>query len=179
MLFVDQFPSGPSAALGRLVLVLPRAFMRSARPPAPVVGFRLLRGPRMANFPDYCSGELPRPEGPRSDAAKAGSKAPGIATAGQVICFDVGSRRVGDIGGSDHRSVIRIPQKPTAPNGRLFTYGSTRRVLRRMQELGIGPGPRSISSAGTQRSSQPHKFTGTDNSALKEALMEINHRSPE
>jgi hypothetical protein len=42
-----------------------------------------------------------------------------------------------------------------APNGGAFTYGSTFRVLRRMPQLRLGPGPRSVSTAVSQR---PHVF---------------------
>jgi hypothetical protein len=37
------------------------------------------------------------------------------------------------------------------PNGGAFTYGTTYRVLRRMPQLGLGPGPRSVSTALSQR----------------------------
>jgi hypothetical protein len=38
-----------------------------------------------------------------------------------------------------------------APNGAAFTYGTTHRVLRRIRQLGLGPGPRSVSTALSQR----------------------------
>jgi hypothetical protein len=38
-----------------------------------------------------------------------------------------------------------------APNGGLFTTGSTHRVLTRLAEMTLGPGPRSVSDALTDR----------------------------
>lgn len=42
-----------------------------------------------------------------------------------------------------------------APNGKAFTYGTTHRVLKRLKELGLGDGPRSVSKANSQRGYTP------------------------
>jgi hypothetical protein len=45
-----------------------------------------------------------------------------------------------------------------APTRGPFNYSSTRRVLRRIQELHLGPGPRTISTAASQRPPRPYTF---------------------
>jgi hypothetical protein len=45
-----------------------------------------------------------------------------------------------------------------APNGKAFSFGSLRRVLRRMQQLYLGPGPRTMSAAASQRPPRPYTF---------------------
>lgn len=45
-----------------------------------------------------------------------------------------------------------------APNGRRFTFGSMRRILRRLHQLHAGPGPRSLSVAANQRAARPYAF---------------------
>jgi len=37
------------------------------------------------------------------------------------------------------------------PTGQYFTSGTTHRLLTRLEELKLGPGPRSVSKAATQR----------------------------
>jgi hypothetical protein len=44
-----------------------------------------------------------------------------------------------------------------APSGRPFTYTTMRRVLKRMNELHLGPGPRSLSTAASQRTPRPYQ----------------------
>ena len=46
-------------------------------------------------------------------------------------------------------------QGMSAPNGKGFTFGSTHRVLHRLKQLGLGPGPRSISKAASARPYTP------------------------
>ena len=38
-----------------------------------------------------------------------------------------------------------------APSGGRFTFGATHRLLKRLEQLRIGPGPRSVSSAASAR----------------------------
>jgi hypothetical protein len=45
-----------------------------------------------------------------------------------------------------------------APSGGPFTYGTMRRVLLRMAELQLGPGPRTLARAAAQRPPRPYKF---------------------
>src|SRR5438132_1480250 len=56
-----------------------------------------------------------------------------------------------------------------APNGGPFTYGTLRRVLVRMRQLYLGPGPRTLATAATQRpyKSRPGKPTRLSKSALE------------
>jgi hypothetical protein len=44
-----------------------------------------------------------------------------------------------------------------APSGRRFTYGTMHRVLRRLRELRLGSGPRSLSVAASRRAVRPYK----------------------
>jgi hypothetical protein len=43
----------------------------------------------------------------------------------------------------------------SAPNGRGFTFGTTHRVVRRLQQLRLGDGPRSVSDALKTRAGRP------------------------
>jgi hypothetical protein len=45
-----------------------------------------------------------------------------------------------------------------APSGRQFSYGTMRRILRRLRELHLGLGPRTLTLAATQRPERPYKF---------------------
>ena len=45
-----------------------------------------------------------------------------------------------------------------APSGGPFTYATTRRVLRRLNELHLGPGPRTLSQAAAQRPARPYEY---------------------
>jgi hypothetical protein len=42
-----------------------------------------------------------------------------------------------------------------APNSRRFSFGTTHRVVRRLKQLGLGEGPRSVSDALKQRPNSP------------------------
>src|ERR1700683_5682964 len=63
------------------------------------------------------------------------------------------------IGGIRSKGIVSIPdvmqclkdQGIAAPNGKQFTTGSTHRVLTRLAEMNLGPGPRSVSRALTDR----------------------------
>jgi hypothetical protein len=59
-----------------------------------------------------------------------------------------------------------------APSGGTFSYGTTRRVLLRAKELGLADGPRSLSSAASQR---PYKARtrGSMSAKQKEALAKL------
>ena len=46
----------------------------------------------------------------------------------------------------------------TAPSGKPFSYGTLRRVLIRQAELHLGQGPRTVSTAASQRPSRPYRF---------------------
>jgi hypothetical protein len=46
----------------------------------------------------------------------------------------------------------------TAPSGRPFSYSTLRRVLIRQAELHLGQGPRTVSTAASQRPSRPFRF---------------------
>lgn len=45
-----------------------------------------------------------------------------------------------------------------APSGGPYTYGTLRRVLLRIAELQLGPVPRTLATAATQRSPRPYEF---------------------
>jgi hypothetical protein len=49
-----------------------------------------------------------------------------------------------------------------APSGRPLSYGTMRRILRRLRELHLGLGPRTLNLAATQRPRPPHKFRPTE-----------------
>ena len=63
-----------------------------------------------------------------------------------------------------------------APSGGPFSYATTRRVLRRLRELHLGPGPRTLGQAARQRAPRPYQYragkpmTLSNSSALKKAL---------
>lgn len=63
-----------------------------------------------------------------------------------------------------------------APSGGPFSYATTRRVLRRLGELHLGPGPRTLGQAATQRAPRLYQYrpgkpmTLCNSSALKKAL---------
>ncbi len=65
-----------------------------------------------------------------------------------------------------------------APSGRPFSYATTLRVLRRLRELNLGPGPRTLGQAARQRDPRPYQFragklmTPFNSPALKKALAE-------
>lgn len=46
----------------------------------------------------------------------------------------------------------------SSPSGGPFNYSSVRRVLRRLAQLNLGRGPRSPSTAASQRPPRPYKF---------------------
>jgi hypothetical protein len=58
-----------------------------------------------------------------------------------------------------------------APSGRPFVYTSTLRVLKRLEQLQLGPGPRSLSAAATTRS--PNRRPRKRGPAVKQALLRI------
>jgi hypothetical protein len=66
-----------------------------------------------------------------------------------------------------------------APSGRPLSYGTMRRILRRLRELHLGLGPRTLTLAATQRPERPHKFRPSESrpakhsSVLKRMLAEI------
>jgi hypothetical protein len=45
-----------------------------------------------------------------------------------------------------------------APSGKKFSFGTLRRVLRRLEELQLGEGPRSLSRAASERAARPYTF---------------------
>jgi hypothetical protein len=62
-----------------------------------------------------------------------------------------------------------------APSGGPFTYGATRRVLTRLRELHLGPGPRTLGQAARQRAPRPYQYRAgkpmkLSKPALKKAL---------
>lgn len=62
-----------------------------------------------------------------------------------------------------------------APSGGPFSYATTRRVLKRMEALHLGPGPRTVGQAARQRAPRPYQYRAGKpmtlcNSALKKAL---------
>jgi hypothetical protein len=57
---------------------------------------------------------------------------------------------------TDHQSIEQLANRLNevgipAPNGGLFTYSTLRRILVRIRELRLGPGPRNGSTAATER----------------------------
>src|SRR6202030_2509695 len=42
-------------------------------------------------------------------------------------------------------------QGVAAPNGKCFTFGTMHRILERLEELDLGPGPRTVSKAASSR----------------------------
>ena len=45
-----------------------------------------------------------------------------------------------------------------APSGGPFSYTTTRRVLRRLEQLHLGPGPRTLGQAARQRPPRPYQY---------------------
>jgi hypothetical protein len=64
-----------------------------------------------------------------------------------------------------------------APSGRPFAYTSTLRVLKRLEQLRLGPGPRSLSAAATARLSNPSPRKRSP--SLKKELVRIAHEHGE
>jgi hypothetical protein len=63
-----------------------------------------------------------------------------------------------------------------AAGGGRFTYGTTYRVLVRLEQLGLGPGPRTVSAAVSARPYTPR--LGSSRSAAR-ALTQIVRKHPE
>ena len=60
-----------------------------------------------------------------------------------------------------------------APSGRPFTQSTTRRVLRRLKQLHLGSGPRTLSQAASQRRAGAYKFRA--GKPMKISLTALKH----
>jgi hypothetical protein len=61
-------------------------------------------------------------------------------------------------------------QEVAAPNGNRFTFGTMHRILERLEELGLGPGPRTVSEAVSARPSMPRASNGASFESAFRAL---------
>ena len=60
-----------------------------------------------------------------------------------------------------------------APSGRPLTYGTMHRVLKRLNELRLGPGPRSLSTAAAQRAPRPYRPRRNHKRLIANALRQL------